>query len=199
MIGLLYFFVSFVRGAAYTYKVLPFEYTVSFHEEVKYARSKISFNYFLSKGSEMDVHVLDPQGKKIEERVKSEKGDIEITAVAPGEYTIRFSKIPGIPVRIIDIDMYTKFPPERAYEEKDDKRNPELEGSIIKLRRELSLIRERMKQLKKRDERNLGSIDAIENTIGYFSMFELLLIFVIAIGQAFVLKGLFTRSGKLRI
>ncbi|OIR57983.1 MAG: emp24/gp25L/p24 family protein [Amphiamblys sp. WSBS2006] len=186
-----------VKGAAYTYKLSPSEHQICFQEEVKKAGTTLVSSFFVHTDSKVNFFVYGPSNEKKYELRRKSKGDVEIPVSAPGFYSLCFTRAGGKALDVIDFDVYVKGG-HGKYED-SEKKNPVLEGNILKLRKELQNIRTRMKGITQRDARNLQTIRSASSSVGVFSLFEVIAIGAVSISQIVILKRLFTRGGKLRI
>lgn len=194
------FFLSYIECAAYTYRIKHGEKTMCFQEVTKNPNTNILFNFFIEKKANISLTVYGPNKRKIEEIRMKNKGEVNVYAVQEGEYSFCFYHETGSEGLLVDFDIYVKNQMSEKYQSNDNEnKNSVLEGVIVRLRKELKSIKRIMNEIKQKDLRNHKHIDSIGQTVFKFSLFEMILIIIIASAQLFVIKKLFVTGKKIRI
>ena len=202
-------------GEALSCRLLPYE-RICFYQPIENDNNTKIYFYYSVQGQDqkLDVQIFDPFNKLLHNGSSEVFGDKSFDVRMKGDYSICFLNQISFANKVVDFDITVQEEGGGSgsggsgageVDADGDKgglsssTTTAFEKAIFGLQGELRVMTTYQRFFKVRAERNRYTVGQTSGNVFYFTLFECLLIVGSAVGQVYLLKKLFTDSGKMRV
>jgi hypothetical protein len=165
-----------------------------FHENLKKG-TKIKFTFEVLDGGSLDIDltIKDPQDYVIHSEQRQSSGRYTIEANQEGQHTYCFSnKLSSFAMKIVMFNI--EFSDKKT---ESDQEQDKLQNMVTELNALVTGVKHEMDFLAARDRIHRRISERINSRVSLWSMFEVLLTMIVAVGQTYYLKRFFEVRRKV--